>query len=37
MNSPGHRANILSESFARIGVGYVQSGGTAYWVQLFTN
>lgn len=36
MNSPGHRANILSENFTEIGVGYVQGGayGT-YWVQEF--
>lgn len=31
MNSPGHRANILSRDFSAIGVGYDQSG----WVQLF--
>lgn len=36
MNSPGHRANILNESFTTIGVGYTVSGGTAYWAQLFT-
>ncbi|MBO4422120.1 MAG: LysM peptidoglycan-binding domain-containing protein [Clostridia bacterium] len=33
MNSPGHRANILSASFTRIGVGYVESGN--YWTQMF--
>lgn len=33
MNSPGHRANILNESFTRIGVGYVSSGN--YWTQMF--
>lgn len=36
MNSSGHRANILNESFTTIGVGYTVSGGTAYWTQLFT-
>ncbi|WP_318036166.1 CAP domain-containing protein [Halobacillus amylolyticus] len=36
MNSPGHRANIMNESFTHIGVGYVEGGsyGT-YWTQLF--
>lgn len=33
MNSPGHRANILSKSFKKIGVGYVASG--SYWTQMF--
>ena len=36
MNSEGHRANILSKNFTKIGVGYTLSGGTAYWAQLFT-
>ena len=37
MNSPGHRANILNENFTTIGVGYyVNSNGTGYWTQLFT-
>jgi uncharacterized protein YkwD len=36
LNSPGHRANIMSTSFTRIGVGYVVgSNGTAYWSQFF--
>lgn len=34
MNSAGHRANILSEQYTTIGVGYVQDGG--YWTQWFT-
>ena len=34
MNSPGHRANILNNSFTQIGVGYVASGN--YWTQMFT-
>ncbi|WP_313342091.1 CAP domain-containing protein [Sedimentibacter sp.] len=38
MNSPGHRANILSSNFGRIGVGYVtNSNGTPYWTQVFAN
>lgn len=38
MNSPGHRANILSTNFSKIGVGYaVNSNGTPYWTQIFTN
>ena len=37
MNSPGHRANILSPEFIYIGVGYVtDSNGKTYWTQLFT-
>jgi uncharacterized protein YkwD len=33
MNSPGHRANILSPKFLKLGVGYRE----AHWVQDFTN
>ena len=33
MNSSGHRANILSSSFTKIGVGYVKDGN--YWTQMF--
>ena len=36
MNSSGHRANILSENFDCIGVGYTMVDGHPYWVQLFT-
>lgn len=37
MNSDGHRANILSAKFTKIGVGHYQdSVGRNYWVQLFT-
>mgnify|MGYP001041825402 CR=1 FL=1 len=38
MNSEGHRANILSKDFEKLGVGYVKTGGTYkhYWVQLFS-
>lgn len=36
MNSPGHRANILSPSFSQIGVGLAQSSsGQYYWTQMF--
>lgn len=35
MNSPGHRANILTDSFTTIGVGCVQVGNRLYWVQCF--
>ena len=39
MNSPGHRANILTAGFTHIGVGYYETsdGYRYYWVQLFTN
>lgn len=35
MNSPGHKANILSGNFTKIGVGCYQYNGILYWVQLF--
>ena len=37
MNSPGHRANILTEGFGRIGIGYFLCQGRPYWVQNFAN
>lgn len=37
MNSDGHRENILSDSFGRLGVGYVVQNGRAYWVQMFAD
>jgi uncharacterized YkwD family protein/spore coat assembly protein SafA len=38
MNSPGHRANILSRNYTHVGVGFARdSSGTAYWSQMFTN
>lgn len=38
MNSAGHRANILSKSFTKLGVGYQQNArGVNYFTQLFTN
>lgn len=36
MNSPGHKANILSPSYTQIGVGYAtNSNGVPYWSQMF--
>lgn len=38
MNSSGHRANILSSSFNKIGVGhFLSESGTHHWVQLFSD
>lgn len=38
MNSEGHRANILSKSFTKLGVGYQQNEkGVNYFTQLFTD
>jgi uncharacterized YkwD family protein len=38
MNSPGHRANILSSNFNKIGVGYAtNASGRPYWTQIFTD
>lgn len=34
MNSSGHRANILNQSFTRLGMGYNSTAKT--WVQIFT-
>ena len=36
MNSAGHRANIMSTKFTKIGVGCHNSNGTYYWSQFFT-
>ena len=35
MNSPGHRYNMLSSSFAHIGIGYAQASSQHHWIQLF--
>ncbi|MGH4051930.1 MAG: CAP domain-containing protein [Clostridium sp.] len=36
MNSPGHRANILSKNFTEIGVGLAKNtNGSIYWTQQF--
>ncbi len=35
MNSPGHKANILTNGFKSIGVGCFQCGSITYWVQVF--
>ena len=39
MNSQGHRENIMSKEFNKLGVGYVKttSGYGSYWVQVFSN
>ncbi len=38
MHSEGHKANILSSGFTRIGVGYAtDSSGKQYWTQIFAN
>ncbi|ADG82492.1 CAP domain-containing protein [Thermincola potens] len=40
MNSPGHRANILSPKFNKMGVGYAYTSAGNYhhyWAQWFTN
>lgn len=37
MNSSGHRANILSPNYTKLGVGYYAGGSKSpYWVQEFT-
>lgn len=36
MNSAGHRANIMSSKFTKIGIGCHNSNGTYYWSQFFT-
>ena len=35
MNSPGHRANILSADYTELGVGVAIGERGVYWVQLF--
>lgn len=38
MNSQGHRANIMSEKYTKIGVGcYRDANGRYYWTQFFIN
>ena len=37
MKSDGHRENLLSADFGRLGVGYHVENGRTYWVQLFAN
>lgn len=37
MNSSGHRANILSSKYSRLGVGQVVINGRTYWVQFFAD
>ena len=35
MNSPGHRRNILDNTFGRLGVGHAPCAGQHYWTQVF--
>ena len=35
MNSEGHRKNILSSSFSKIGIGCYENNGILYWSQFF--
>lgn len=37
MASPGHRANIVSTAFSRIGCGIASDGDKYYFTQVFTN
>ena len=37
MNSAGHRANILSKNFSKIGIVCYEYNGRKYWVQLFAD
>ncbi|BBF41832.1 transporter [Lachnospiraceae bacterium KM106-2] len=37
MNSSGHRANILSSKFSKVGIGCYENNGTLYWTQVFMN
>ena len=37
MNSSGHRANILSSNFGKVGLGFYQQGYYLYVTQWFTN
>lgn len=37
MHSPGHRANILTDSYQSVGIGCVEQSGIRYWVQCFGN
>lgn len=35
MNSPGHRANILSDNYTEIGIGYWEENGRNYYTQVY--
>lgn len=37
MSSQGHRRNILSSRFKKIGIGIAEKNGRYYWAQDFTN
>ena len=35
MNSSGHRQNMLGSSWTRVGIGYFNCNGKAYWTEVF--
>jgi uncharacterized YkwD family protein/spore coat assembly protein SafA len=35
MGSTGHKANIMSEKFTEMGIGFATDGKTTHWVQIF--
>jgi uncharacterized protein YkwD len=35
MSSPGHKANMMSTTWTRVGIGYWNCSGTAYWTEDF--
>lgn len=35
MNSEGHRGNILNADYNEVGIGFFESDGVKYWVQIF--
>jgi len=37
MNSPGHRDNVLDDSYRKVGLGFYQQGKDLYVTQWFTN
>jgi len=37
MKSPGHRANILSPEYSKVGLGFYQKGSSLYITQWFTD
>lgn len=37
MKSSGHKSNILSANFKKVGIGHYVSGGRNYWVQIFSD
>lgn len=37
MNSPGHRENILTAEYGKIGIGVYEKNGVKFWTQIFTD